>query len=85
MEAIEIMVIAELVREFLTSNFYVNVGSLADGASLLQQGIVDSTGVLEVVAFLEAEFGIKVKDEDLLPENLDSVSAIASYVARKKA
>jgi acyl carrier protein len=46
---------------------------------------VDSTGVLEVVSFLEAEFGIEVADEELLPENLDTIGRISAYVARKKA
>jgi acyl carrier protein len=76
--------IAERVRRFVTSNFYVDSGAVADDASLLEQGIVDSTGVLEIVAFLETEFGIEVKDDELLPRNLDSISAISAYIERKK-
>ena len=79
------MDITERVKEFVTANFYVEPASLADDASLLEQGIVDSTGVLEVVSFLEAEFGIAVADEELLPENLDTIGRISAFVARKKA
>ena len=79
------MDITERVKEFVTANFYVEPASLADDASLLEHGIVDSTGVLEVVSFLEAEFGIAVADEELLPENLDSIGRISAFVARKKA
>jgi acyl carrier protein len=81
----EVMDITERVKEFVTANFYVEPASLAVDASLLEQGIVDSTGVLEVVSFLEAEFGIAVADEELLPENLDTIDRISAFVARKKA
>jgi acyl carrier protein len=79
------MDIADLIRTFVSANFYVEPGSLEDDASLLEQGIVDSTGVLEVVAFLETEFGIEVRDDELLPQNLDTIAAIAGYVTRKRA
>jgi len=72
------------IREFLQKNFFVS-GPLDDGASLLDQGIIDSTGALELVSFIETEFGIQVKDDEMLPENLDSIERIASFVARKKA
>ncbi len=74
----------ERIRSFIQKNFYVP-GALQDDASLLDQGIIDSTGVLEVVGFLEREFGIQVLDEEMLPENLDSISRIAAFVARKGA
>jgi acyl carrier protein len=79
------MEIREQVRAFIAQNFYVReAASLSDDASFLDQGIVDSTGVLEVIAFLEKEFDIVVDDEEMLPENLDSVASIAAFVARKK-
>jgi acyl carrier protein len=79
------MKIAESVRKFLTTNFYIaDPEDLGDGASLLGRGIVDSTGVLEVVAFLESEFGVAVADEEMLPANLDSIDAIAAFVQRKR-
>ncbi|MGZ8197708.1 MAG: acyl carrier protein, partial [Burkholderiales bacterium] len=58
---------------------------VADGVSLLDAGIIDSTGVMELVSFLEQEFGIQVDDQDLVPENLDSISALAAFVTRKLA
>ena len=80
------MDIKEQIRAFVTSNFYVaNPTSLEDGASLLDQGIIDSTGVLEVIFFIEEIFGIKVEDSEMLPDNLDSIERIANFVARKKA
>jgi len=72
------------VRTFITSNFYVaDPTALADEASLLDGGIIDSTGVLEVVAFVESKFSIQVQDDEMLPENLDSIGKIARYVERK--
>ena len=74
----------EKVRGFITTNFYVaDASKLTDTTSLLDQGIIDSTGVLELVSFLESEFGISVGDMEIIPDNLDSISAIAAYVARK--
>lgn len=73
------------IREFVTSNFYVaDPASLEDATSLLEQGIVDSTGVLEVIGFIETAFGITVEDSEMLPDNLDSIERIASFVARKQ-
>ncbi len=73
------------VRSFIISNFYVSDPStLDDGMSLLDAGIVDSTGVLEIIAFIESEFGVAVADAEMLPENLDAVNNIAAYVTRKK-
>ena len=56
---------------------------LSGDASFLESGIIDSTGVLELVAFLEEKFQVKVEDEDLIPANLDSINAILRYVERK--
>ena len=73
------------VRSFVTTNFYVgDPCALADDASLLDAGIVDSTGVLEVVQFLETDFGVKVEDHEIIPENVDSIARIAAFVKRKK-
>ena len=74
----------EVIRAFIASNFYVpDTQTLSDDTSLLEQGIVDSTGVLEVTAFLEAQFGIKVDDTEIVPENLDTISNIVAFVKRK--
>jgi acyl carrier protein len=73
------------VRQFLSKNFYVpDASKLRNETSLLDQGIIDSTGVLELVGFLEETFGISVLDTETLPENLDSVDRIAAYVQRKQ-
>jgi len=56
---------------------------LSGDASFLESGIIDSTGVLELVAFLEEKFQVKVEDEDLIPANLDSVNAIIRFVEKK--
>lgn len=79
------MEIKEQVRTFVTSNFYVSdPTSLEDNASLLDHGVIDSTGVLEVIFFIEETFGIKVEDSEMLPDNLDSIQRIADFVVRKK-
>lgn len=52
--------------------------------SLLESGVIDSMGVLTVVSWLEEEFGIMVEDEEVVPENLDSIASLARYVARKQ-
>jgi acyl carrier protein len=73
------------VRQFILSNFYVaDASALGEETSLLDQGIVDSTGVLEVISFLETTFGIQVADEEMLPDNLDSIGRITAFVAKKK-
>ncbi len=73
------------VREFVETSFLFREGreGLADGQSLLAEGLIDSTGILELVSFIEAEFGIIVEDQEIVPENLDSVNQIAAYVAGK--
>ncbi len=74
----------ERVRRFITTNFYVtSPEALGDQASLLDAGVVDSTGVLEVIGFLETEFGITVEDVEITPENFDSISRITAYVRSK--
>jgi acyl carrier protein len=70
------------IRDFVCTNFYVE-GALADDASLLEAGVIDSTGVLEIVAFLERTFGITIADDELSAENLDSIVALWRFVAAK--
>jgi acyl carrier protein len=72
------------VREFVTRNFFVSDATrLTDAASLLDLGVVDSTGVLEVIGFVESTFGLSVEDDEIVPANLDSIERIATYVDRK--
>jgi acyl carrier protein len=73
-----------MIRRFMAENFYVAEQGLADDASLIGAGVVDSTGVLEVVTFLESTFGFVVEDAEMLPENLDSIARIAAFVERKR-
>ena len=77
--------ITQAVRRFIGENFLFRdpAETVTHDASLLDAGIIDSTGVLELVSFLETTFGIEVCDDEMLPENLDSIRAIASYVSRK--
>jgi acyl carrier protein len=71
------------IRSFIVENFYVpENASLSDETPLIESGIVDSTGVLEVVAFLEETFSIAIPDHDMLPANLDTIGRMASYVTR---
>lgn len=80
------MQIEPQIRQFILSSFLFtgDESKLKSDESLLEQGIMDSTGVLELVAFIEGQFGIKVADEELLPENLDSVQRISAFVRGKQ-
>lgn len=75
------------VKDFVLRNFLFGDASRMpeSSASLLESGIVDSTGVLELVDFLETDLGITVADHETVPANLDSIEAIAGFVARKRA
>jgi acyl carrier protein len=78
-------VVAQRVRRFIVENFYVGDSStLADDTSLITGGFVDSTGLLEVIAFLETEYGIRVLDQETIPENLETIGRIAAFVDRKR-
>lgn len=73
------------LRRFIEDNFILGTGgsTLADGDSFLEHHVLDSTGFLELIAHLEDTYGIKVGDDEMVPENLDSIDAAAAYVARK--
>jgi acyl carrier protein len=81
------MEMEQKVRSYILSNYLFtdDQSALNSEDSLLERGIIDSTGILEVIFFLEEEFGVKVEDEEMVPENLDSVSNIVSFVQRKQA
>jgi acyl carrier protein len=74
------------IRTFIETSFLFREGrgGLTDGESLLGAGLIDSTGILELVTYLESEFGIVVLDEEIIPENLDSGDQITAYVLRKQ-
>ena len=73
------------IRNFIIENFLFGDSSngLKDTDSFLENGIIDSTGVLELVSFLEENFGIEVADEELIPENLDSIANVVNYLQNK--
>jgi len=70
------------IRQFIIDNFLMGQDSddLKDDSSFLEEGVIDSTGVLELVGFLEENYNIKVEDEELIPENLDSIKNICAYI-----
>jgi acyl carrier protein len=73
-----------VIRQFVIENFlFGEDGQLRDETSFLESGIIDSTGILELVSFLEEKFGIAVADEELVPENLDSISNVVAYLTSK--
>ncbi len=78
------MDIARRVRQFVVENFYVDAEEVAVDTLLITSGLVDSTGMLELISFLEAEFAIRIADHEATPENLESVARIVSFVARKQ-
>ncbi|MGH8258558.1 MAG: acyl carrier protein [Steroidobacteraceae bacterium] len=76
----------ERIRHYILENylFTQDVAALGFDESLIGRGIVDSTGILELVLFVEEQLGVKVRDDEMIPENLDSVSRIAAFVESKR-
>ncbi len=79
------MSIETLVQNFILENLFFtdDIGQLPVDASFLEEGIVDSTGVLKLVMFVEETFNVTVEDEEIVPENFDSVQRLARYVQLK--
>lgn len=78
--------IAADVRSFVVANFLLGRGDALDNeASFMDEGLIDSTGILELVSHLEESYGIEILEEELTPDNLDSVNRIAAYLTRKLA
>lgn len=76
--------IKDKIREFIIDNFlFGEANGLKDDSSFLEEGIIDSTGVLELIAFMEETFAITVEDEELIPVNLDSINSITAYIEKK--
>ncbi len=76
--------IKDNIKTFITDYFLKDeIPVLDEDASFLEEGIIDSVGVLELVAFLEETFGFRVEDEEIIPENLDSVNKLFFYVQSK--
>ena len=75
---------SESVKSFIIDNFlFGDADGLTDEMSFIDEGIIDSTGILELVGYLEETFSIKIEDQELIPENFDSVNNISQYLHRK--
>ena len=79
------MSITEELRTFVVDNFLFGQAGepLSDETSFLESGIIDSTGLLELIAFIEQTYGIRLDDAELIPENLDSLSRLTGFIGRK--
>ena len=72
------------VRQYVMENFLMGAGAeLGDDESFMKNQVIDSVGVLELIAFLESRFRIKVEDDEMVPDNLDSLNGVGRYLARK--
>lgn len=72
------------IREFIGRDLARDLGGVGNGQSLLEAGILDSLGVLALVSFIEGRYGIGISDDELMPENFDSIEAIATFVMRRR-
>jgi acyl carrier protein len=79
------MALSDELRKFVTDNFMYGkpYEGFADDDSFIERGIIDSTAVMELVAFLEGRYGIKLQDQDLIPDNLDSINSLARFVENR--
>jgi acyl carrier protein len=73
------------VRQYVAANFMMgaNVAELRDDDSFMGQNVIDSAGILELIAYLEQTYGIKVVEDDMIPDNLDSLNGVGRYLQRK--
>ena len=77
--------IKKQLRDYIVENFlFGDTGTeFSDRDSFMEKGIIDSTGILEVITYIEENFNIKIEDDELIPENLDSISNIEGFIERK--
>jgi acyl carrier protein len=80
------MSVEQQIKQYILENFlFTNDESVLNNTeSFLDKGFIDSTGIMEVIFFLEETFGIKVEDDEMVPENLDSVNNIVAFLTKKK-
>lgn len=78
--------VSQQIKDFILKSFLFtdDASALGNDQSLMSTGVLDSTGILELITYVEETFGIKVADEEMLPENFDSVDAVSAFVSRKK-
>lgn len=81
------MSIKQKIYEYILKNYLFtdDPSALGENESFLEKGIIDSTGILEVIEFLRVEFGVRVEDDEMIPANLDSVARLAEFTQRKLA
>jgi acyl carrier protein len=73
------------IRDFIVTNFlFGDAGNLQNDTSFLESGTVDSTGMLELIMFVENTYGFKIEPEEMVPENLDSINKVVSFVAKRQ-
>lgn len=79
------MSVEQKIRDYILENYLFTEDQdvLASADSFLEKGILDSTGILEIIYFIEDEFGVKVEDEEMVPENLDSVNNLVTFIGKK--
>ena len=75
----------QTIKNFIIDNFIIddNPDQLENDQSFLESGIIDSTGILELVSFIEEHYNIKIEDEELIPDNLDSVNNVVKFISKK--
>ncbi len=85
MAAIDQIEVQKKLRDFITETFLVgsDISSINDNDSFMEKEIVDSTGILELTAFVETEFDIAIEDDEMTPDNLDSIEKLVNFIARK--
>lgn len=72
------------VRQFLAGELHRKVEGVGDRDSLLERGVIDSMAVLEIVGHIEQQYGVTVSDDDMMPENFDTIEAIAAFIASRR-
>jgi acyl carrier protein len=72
------------VRQFLAGKLHRKVEGVGDHDSLLESGVIDSMAVLEIVGHIEQQYGVTVSDDDMMPENFDTIEAIAAFIASRR-
>ena len=79
------MNVEQTIKNFIIENFIIdeNTDRLDHDKSFLESGIIDSTGILELVSFIEEHYNVSVEDEELIPDNLDSVSNVVNFINKK--
>jgi acyl carrier protein len=80
------MSVEENLRQYVLNNylFTEDQSALSNEDSFLERGIIDSTGILEVISYINKEFGITITDDEMTPENLDSINNLVAFIARKR-